>query len=1470
MSVSATRMPWSGVFSRFPAGIDGAMGKRERCGDQRAPGPGGSHTPGAPYILICVIFWATCFILLSLSTEPTGIQATLSPEVLCPLVGLAGLSGSDRPTPFRRRAEGESGEDGAQDPDPEDSHPDVEEETPAEPARDEKRPGIFARIRRIPGSFRRSGKPTPPDPLDTFDPDHTAPDDADPLIPPPEGLPDSEPEFPADEDPSEPVEEIVSPLFAGVTELELDDLVEEAPSPAFAGVTETEPELDELVEEAPSPLFAGVTELELDDLVEEVPSPLFAGVTEPELDEMVEEAAPPAPTEITELELDDLVEGAPSPAFDGVTEPDLYDLPIEYLIDDLGSDDAGVRKRAAVAIAGHGSEAVAPLVEALSRADGRRRWCVAEVLAALGGDAIPELIVALGDDATQAGAATTLVRIGAPAVPPLISVLAGGDGEVQFGARYALQEIGDEAVPFLVRALDAPDGATRRSAAEVLGNLRWTPPDDTESIRYLIASEAWLDVAEYGATAVDPLIRILRSQDRETRWNAARTLGEIGEPAVEPLIDLLREADADVGPLVAIALSEIGAPAVEPLIGLLADPVLRGTAAEALAKIGEAAVEGCIQALDHGDADTQESVREILVAVGEPAVPALIQALRAGRFDTRSHAADILERMGWEPWGDAEQAWYLIAREQWVELALMGAPAVEPLVRTLNSDDERIRSEAAWTLGEIGDPASVEPLAGALADSNVAPAAADALVAIGEASIAPVLGLLGEGTDTARSNAVEVLGRLRAQEAVPAIIELLQAGGDRLHRRAVDALISIGAPAVTPLIPLLGGEEEGHAGAVAALTGIGDDAREPLIEALDDERAGVRMGAAMTLERLGWTPAGVGEEVTCLVALQRWRDVVEFGEGAVDILAVRLGDQDTDVQAGVAEALVRIGPPAAPPLIRLLSDEDLRKRAGDTLVQIGKPAIEPLIHALDGAGVSEAAAGVLVRIGRPAAVALVPVLGRPGAGEVAAAALAAMGEISIEPLIGALGSDDARAREMTGDLLIGIGGAAIAPLIGALGHPDDDLRAGAIDLLTRVGRPAVPALVEALQNEQYQVRLGAAEILGRIGWKPGTEKEMVRYLIAKEQWISVADLGSGAVASLIRALDDPDSTIQMGAARALGLIGEPAVAELIDTLRDERDGGQRKAVEALKMIGESAVVPLIDALQDRDWHIRLGAARALVAIGEVAVDPLIQVLRGGPEASQMGVAATLGKIGSPVAIDPLIDTLLHEDWRVGRVVVRALGMMGGAAVNPLLRVIREGDDSARNGAVAALVLIGEPAVHLLPGALTDGHFRVRAGVADALDRLGWSPEPGEEEVCYLIAKEQWSSLLSRGVDAVGPLIRVIGDRDDSIRRRAAKILGELRDPQAVEPLIALLHDDVYSIRREAAAALITIGAPAMDPVIAVLDDEDDDVRKRAADILGGVGDLHVIGALERLYDDEDWYVRKAAAEAVTKIRERVG
>jgi HEAT repeat protein len=1389
-----------------------------------APGSDDGRAPLLPSCtLICVIFGIVCLLILQSGAGVPGM-----PEVgsACPVVGLAGLFGPNGSSLIRhwiRRNIEKS--DSLDAPKSRAADPPIEVPPRRDPPADD-RPNILERLERVPDALRRFDELVSPGGTVTN--------------PPP-----AEPSADSSVAPATPDGRAASLPAVG---LEAEAFPVSSPSKGpDAGMFNAPDDLsmphpDSLSDDELGQMF-GFDDGDLDS------SPEFVELILPEEEPAAVTAALPLAREAAEV---------------------IDERALELLIDDLGSDDAEVRGRAVGAIAERGADAVEPLVRALALADDGRRWCIAEALAMIGEDAIPALIAALGDVTAQIGAAATLVRIGRPAVPPLIVALASGDGEVQFGARYALREIGDEAVPPLVEALGAPERSIRRSAASILRELGWKAPDDAGAIRYLIADEAWLDVADYGETAIEPLIRILKSPDREVWWNAARTLGEIGGVAVNPLIELLREAGDEIRPLAAMALTEIGSPAVEPLIGLLSVPSLRRTAAAALLKIGEPAAEACIRALDTTDIEVQETLRDVLGALGEPAVPALIQSLTSGRSRIRSQAAEILGRMNWEPWGDAERAWFLIAREEWTELALMGSPAVGPLIRALNGDDDRIRCEAAATLGEIGDPAAVGPLVDALASESIAPAAADALVALGEPAVAPVLELLEGGDQSAWENAVEVLGRLGAATAVPAIVELVRTGEDRLHRKAVDALIGIGAPAVDSLIPLLAEEGEGQAGAAAALTGIGAPALEPLVGALGSENSSIRMGAARVLEQLGWAPEpGTKEEIVSLIALQRWPDVAEIGAPAVEFLVPLLGDLDPAVQAGAMEALAGIGAPAVPPLILQLGRKALRDPAIEALVRIGDAAVEPLILALEKARLRKTVAGVLVRIGRPAAGALVPVLGHPEIGQTAAGILEAIGEEALDALVEALGNDDALIRQRAGDVLTGLGEAVAAPLVGALGHPDDVVRLGAVDVLTRLGNPVVDLLTPALNDERYLVRLGAAEVLGRVGWEPQTESETVSYLIAKEQWASVAGIGPGAVEPLIRTLNDPDSAIQMGAARALGMIGAPAVARLIYELRTEQDGAQRKAVEALKMIGEPAIIPLIDAFQDHDWQIRLGAARALVGIGDPAVEPLVRALRAAPPAIRMGAAATLGKIGNPAAIEPLIDALLHDDQRLGRVVVRALGMMGEPAVRPLLRVLRDGNEAARKGAVAAFVLIGEPAARLLPGALTDEHFRVRAGVADALDCMGWTPTE-EETIVYLIAKERWGDLARAGAAAVEPLVRVLGDRDDSIRRRAAMILGEIRDPRAVPGLMNLLHDDYYSVRREAAAALIAIGSPAVEPVISALSDPDGDVRKRAADVLAEIGDTRAIAPLEGLFNDEDWYARKAAEGAVERIRARAG
>lgn len=116
----------------------------------------------------------------------------------------------------------------------------------------------------------------------------------------------------------------------------------------------------------------------------------------------------------------------------------------------------------------------------------------------------------------------------------------------------------------------------------------------------------------------------------------------------------------------------------------------------------------------------------------------------------------------------------------------------------------------------------------------------------------------------------------------------------------------------------------------------------------------------------------------------------------------------------------------------------------------------------------------------------------------------------------------------------------------------------------------------------------------------------------------------------------------------------------------------------------------------------------------------------------------------------------------------------------------------------------------------------------------------------------------------------------AVRREAAKALGKIGDTRAVEPLIQALRDEDWEVRSGAARALGEIGdARAVEPLIQTLFKEKDFnpaldvrdfVREEVALALGKIGDARAIEPLIHLLNHKDSNVRKAAKEALEKIK----
>ena len=299
---------------------------------------------------------------------------------------------------------------------------------------------------------------------------------------------------------------------------------------------------------------------------------------------------------------------------------------VEPLIAALKDGNSDVRK-AAEALGKIGDpRAVEPLIAALIHGLSYYREAAAEALVKIGAPAVEPLIAALKGSGMRK-AAEALVKIGAPAVEPLIAALKDGDFDVRKAAAGALGEIGwkpdkgeagalyliargkwDECVKIgapavepLIAALKDGNSDVRKAAAEALGKIGWKPDKSEAGAHYLIAQGKWDECVKIGAPAVEPLIAALKGRDSDVR-PAAGALAKIGAPAVEPLIAALKDPNSDVRKAAAGALGVIGdARAVRPLIAALEGSGMRQAAVNALVRLNnEGRLGDAERSLIHG------------------------------------------------------------------------------------------------------------------------------------------------------------------------------------------------------------------------------------------------------------------------------------------------------------------------------------------------------------------------------------------------------------------------------------------------------------------------------------------------------------------------------------------------------------------------------------------------------------------------------------------------------------------------------------------------------------------------------------------------------------------------------------------------------------------------------------------------------------------------------------------------------
>jgi HEAT repeat protein len=749
--------------------------------------------------------------------------------------------------------------------------------------------------------------------------------------------------------------------------------------------------------------------------------------------------------------------------------------------------------------------------------------------------AVSVLMVAAQDEswAIRQAALDGLVGCAPASVLPVLesALRDGANAGARNSAMEAYVRLGAPALAPLLRLLRDPDEEIRNFAAVMLGARR-------------------------DPGALEALVAALGDDDENVRHAAATSLGQIGDrAAVVPLVAVLHREPWLQYPAVH-ALGEIGDPSAAPaLVPLLADELLRPAVLDALARLANRdALPALVDFLHASDALVRNAAVRAVVAIeqratasGETLDPDVQAVLR--RDDLVDHLLAMLV--------DDDDA---NRRTAAITLGWLKEPRAEPaLIERLG--DPALHEYATHALVSIGCRSPEAYQAGL--DHPVEAVRQGSLRCL--AFVAPpgglelVAPLIHDPSPAVRAEAVAALGRLgRDEDAAMLLFELLADESEVVQESAMDALAHLPPAGVRPLLvqALERADPQRRVRAVETLGRLGDPAAAAALEAAAaDPRESVRRAAIKALGELELP--GALERLRVALSdpsgLVRQQAVLSLGrlqdpEAAADLLPL-LDNPDPRLRFFVLQALGRLRHPgAAPAVLTFLNDErpELRFAAVEALGGLRAPAaVRPLLGVLQDAdrNLRRAAAESLGHVGDPQAVPALLVALEDEHWSVRCAAAAALGRLAspkaVVALLRRLDDDDATVRRAVLVALGEIGDPrATARVLAALEDPA--LQASALETLRQLGPAALTELERAFGRASEEVRRLLVGLLGRSDDRRA--RRLLRLALADTAAAVRAEaafaLGDGGDLDALRPLmdlkaSDPAGEVRQAATRAL-------------------------------------------------------------------------------------------------------------------------------------------------------------------------------------------------------------------------------------------------------------------------------------------------------------------------------------------------
>jgi twitching motility protein PilT len=375
----------------------------------------------------------------------------------------------------------------------------------------------------------------------------------------------------------------------------------------------------------------------------------------------------------------------------------------------------------------------------------------------------------------------------------------------------------------------------------------------------------------------------------------------------------------------------------------------------------------------------------------------------------------------------------------------------------------------------------------------------------------------------------------------------------------------------------------------------------------------------------------------------------------------------------------------------------------------------------------------------------------------------------------------------------------------------------------------------------------------------------------------------------VKALRTPDRQLRTTLAALLPAVTEVARhPELCELLRSNDEELRAAGAKVLKQVGGKTVLGLLgNMVAEPEFPGRREAIDLIVPLGgHYAIPALQSVLEVGKPLEKRQALRYLGDrryVGASLASALTAIGTAFED-PTEAVLIEAIGAYAALCSEEqyferVERFLDDGSPSVMVAAVAGLARFASPrAILALERKLREGPTSVRLAVLETLEVIG-----SEEILPTLVealahrnlnVRTRAAEILARlskarRLDISRTVIYLLRTGDVQLKRTAADLARSVSDPKGElwPKLVRFLRDEDWWVRERVMDSLLELAGPQLSPLIAeYLSDPSDVVRRFAVEVFARLKDGKTLGLLVRTAtEDEDWWVRERAIEAVAAI-----